>query len=195
MATIDLPSGVGVNVLGIRPVQPQIVQDSGFTGGLTALNTSQLWWAGSVELIDLDGYRDAVSKLLLFVARLRGAANSFELPLPERTCPWAGRSTDANGVVSSQSGAIVNVANVPSTAAEGTFVRIGDRLHVLADATSNTIEIVPEIAHPAGTAVRWSRHSVRAVMIGDPSNFGWESDEPDFASTVTMDWREKVGGS
>ena len=129
-----------------------------------------------------------------FLSRLRGALNTFEVPI-ER--PGSG-SLDAGTKLTASTATLVSgVLTVTVTGAAeglltGDYVRIGDRLYQLtSDHQGSRFTVEPPAVPPApaaGQAVVWENVTCLARMAGeDGAGGGWT---PDFGGPWVLDWIE-----
>ena len=191
MATIALPTAVGVNIVGARPVKPHIFTP-GLAGRVSPLSFGETFLAGTVELIDLSQILEGeLSRVLAFVTELDGPINDFELPLPELIAPWVGERGAASGTASAGDTGEVTVSMPNPPPRVGQWVRIGDRVVTITGRVGSVLTVRPRLEFAAGVSVQWGVHSVVAIMEGEPSNMVLDT-RTGFVSRVSFNWREKV---
>ena len=199
MALIDFPPVVLIVRSDLALQNPgQIVLRSIYGPGSQVLSRGPGHWAGQIEIAETDISTDAQRRAVeTFLAQLRGAENTFEVPI-ER--PSAGDLTASTSLTVSaaalSSGELeVTVSGATDGLVAGDYVRIGGRLYLLtSDLDTSKCTVEPPAVPDTSEDVVWEDVTCLARLAVGGGGGGsipllWT---PDFGGPWAIDWEEAV---
>ncbi len=198
MALIDFPSGVPIARSDLALQHPgQIVLRSIYGAGTQVYGRGPGHWSGRIEIAESDISTDAQRRAVeTFLAQLRGAENTFEVPI-ER--PSAGDLTEDTSLTVSaaaiSSGELeVTVSGATDGLVAGDYVRIGVRLYLLtSDLDTSKCTVEPPAVPDTSEDVVWEDVTCLARLAvgggGGAIPLLWT---PDFGGPWAIDWEEAV---
>ena len=198
MALIDFPSGVPIVRSDLALQHPgQIVLRSIYGAGTQVYGRGPGHWSGRIEIAESDISTDAQRRAVeTFLAQLRGAENTFEVPI-ER--PSAGDLTEDTSLAVSaaaiSSGELeVTVSGATDELVAGDYVRIGGRLYLLtSDLDTSKCTVEPPAVPDTGEDVVWEDVTCLARLAvgggGGSIPLLWT---PEFGGPWAIDWEEAI---
>ncbi len=193
MGLIAFPSSVLVTRSDLSLANPgQTVLRSIYGSGSQVLGRGPGYWTGRLEIAETDRVSDAARRAMeLFLTQLRGAENTFEVPIKRKSAGTltAGKTLTVSAV-SHASGAVeVTVTGAAEGLVAGDYARIGERMYQLAtDHSSSKFTIEPPLAPEAGDDVTWEEVTCLARLVSDRTAIS--SLTPDFGGPWTIEWEE-----
>ncbi len=193
MALIPFPPGVPVTRSDLALAHPgQIVLRSPYGGGTQVLGRGPGIWSGRLEIGPADRASVADRRAVeAFLARLRGAGNTFEAPLhrPSGGSLVAGAELSVQAAGIYAGGLRVWADGSSEGLVAGDYVRIGERLYQLvSDLRGGRCELEPPATPSAGRGIAWEGVTCLARRTG-PEREPWRLD-PDFAGPWAIEWEE-----
>ena len=196
MALINFPSGLLVHPLG-----PEL--DSSGPGGAAlrlrgrnpGAGRGPGYWTGRLEIAETDHSTDAQRRAMeLFLTRLRGAQNTFDVPLyrpsggtlvPKTVLSVSSAAANTSGVVE------ITVTGAATGLVAGDYVSINSRLYQLTrDLAGSKFRVEPPVKPAAGKTIVWENVTCRARLRGESRRpASWT---PDFGGPWTLEWEEAV---
>lgn len=194
MSLIDFPSELLVTRSDLSLQHPgQVVLRSVYGAGTQVLGRGPGYWMGQLEIAETDHNTDSQRRAMeLFLTQLRGAENTFKVPLyrpsggtlAKGTVLSVSSATNTSGVVE------VTVTGAASGLVKGDYVSIGNRLFQLTSGLDAfKFEVEPPVT-PSGGSILWEDVTCLARLKGErrrPSSW-----TPDFGGPWTLEWEEAV---
>jgi len=194
MATITFPSSPTPSGMSWRLVQPAQQNISQWTGARQVLASGRGWWECSLTLPPIIG-EAAVNSWRSFMAKARGAANDFQVPVNEIAQSSSTATPLVNGA--NQTGRSLVTDGWPNSTTvlyAGQFVTIGNQLlQLTANITSNssgqaTISFEPAIrVSPADNAAIEFKNPYALMYFAEDPGY---SVEPGLIYTLGFNLRE-----
>ena len=198
MALIPFPPGVLVTRSDLALQHPgQIVLKSVYGAGTQVFGRGPGYWTGRIELAETDRSRDAQRRAVeTFLSRLRGAENTFEVPIerPSSGTLAAGTALTASAAAITSGALEITVSKTEGLVA-GDYVRIGGRLYQLAadHAASKFTAEPPAVPATVPAPVEWEDVTVLARLAVRDRGAGLASPwTPDFGGPWVIDWEEAI---
>ena len=197
MASIPFPSDVLITRSDLELVHSgQVVLRSIYGAGSQVLGRGPGSWRGRLEIAETDRASDAERRAVeAFLSRLRGALNTFEVPLHR---PSSG-SLEAGTTLTTSAAAIpsgvleITVTGAAAGLAAGDYVRIGGRLyHLTADHQNSKLTVEPPLAPAKNLPVIWEDATCLARLAGDNERSAGGGWTPEFGGPWTIDWEEAI---
>ncbi len=195
MALISFPSELLITRSDLSLTHPgQVALRSLYGAGTQVLGRGPGLWRGRLEIAETDPASDDERRAMeLFLTRLRGAENTFEVPLHR---PSGGRL--AEGTVLSVSAATltagvveVTVSGAASGLVAGDYVSMGGRLYQLTTPHQGfKFKVEPPVTPASGTLL-WENVTCWA-RLADEGRWPVSSWTPDFGGPWTIEWEEAV---
>ena len=194
MAVIDFPSELLVTRSDLSLQHPgQVVLRSVYGAGTQVLGRGPGYWMGQLEIAETDHYTDSQRRAMeLFLTQLRGAENTFKVPLfrpsggelARGTTLSVSSATNTSGVVE------VTVTGAASGLVAGDYVSIGNRLYQLtSDLNVFKFQVEPPVTPGVGS-ILWEDVTCLARLTGERRRpASWT---PDFGGPWTLEWEEAV---
>lgn len=196
MAKIPFPEGAMITRSDLEMAHPgQVVLRSVYGAGSQVLGRGPGHWQGRLDIGETDRCSDGQRRAVeAFLSRLRGALNTFEVPIERASAGSleAGTKLTATAATLVAGVLMVTVTGPAEGLTAGDYVRIGDRLYQLTSDHKGSRFTVEPPAVPAipatGEAVVWENVTCLARMAGeDGAGGGWT---PDFGGPWVLDWIE-----
>ena len=148
---------------------------------------------GGCRFGQTDRYSDSTRAAIdLFFTKLRGATNTFEVPLfrPSKGSLAAGTVLTVDSVA----GSVVNVTGASAGLVAGDYVSIAERLYQLSsDLTGGAFNFEPPLAPTLASLVRWENVTCFARLSGRSVESGIASPwTPDFGGPWSVEWEESI---
>lgn len=199
MALIEFPSELLVTRSDLSLQHPgQVVLRSVYGAGTQVLGRGPGYWTGRLEIAETDHPTDAQRRAMeLFLTRLRGAENTFKVPLcrPSGGTLTAGTSLEVSASTNTSGVVEVTVTGATTGLVKGDYVSIGGRLYQL---TSNQMtnnlggskfQVEPPVTPDTGR-ILWEDVTCLARLAGERRRpAGWT---PDFGGPWTLEWEEAI---
>ena len=198
MALIDFPSDVPIVRSDLALQHPgQIVLQSIYGAGTQVYGRGPGYWSGRIEIAESDIPTDAQRRAVeTFLAQLRGAENTFEVPIerPSAGDLTAGTSLTVSAAALSSGELEVTVSGATDGLVVGDYVRSGGRLYLLtSDLDTSKCTVEPPAVPDTSEDVVWEDVTCLARLAvgggGGSIPLLWT---PDFGGPWAIDWEEVV---
>ena len=197
MALIDFPSDVLIVRSDLALQHPgQIVLRSIYGPGSQVLSRGPGHWSGQIEIAESDISTDAQRRAVeTFLAQLRGAENTFEVPIERPSAGDLTASTSLTvGAAALSSGELeVTVRGATDGLVAGDYVRIGGRLYLLtSDLDTSKCTVEPPAVPGTSEDVVWEDVTCLArLAVGGGGSIPllWT---PEFGGPWAIDWEEAI---
>ena len=196
MALIDFPSDVLIVRSDLALQHPgQIVLRSIYGAGTQVYGRGPGHWSGRIEIAESDISTDAQRRAVeTFLAQLRGAENTFEVPIerPSAGDLTAGTSLAVSAAAISSGELEVTVSGATDGLVAGDYVRIGGRLYLLtSDLDTSKCTVEPPAVPDTSEDVVWEDVTclARLAVGGGSIPLLWT---PEFGGPWAIDWEEAV---
>lgn len=151
-------------------------------------------WRGTIELAARNSSTDADRRAVeVFITRLRGQENTFNVPLQRRSAGTlaAGTAIYVTAAAINNNGLLRITTGVATGLAYGDYVRIEDRLyHVTGIHASSTFQVEPPFVPPVAARITWENPTCLARLSSDEDViYSWN---PDFYGPWPLDWIEDI---
>lgn len=194
MTTITFPSSPKPSGMSWRLKQPAQQNISEWTGARQVLASGRGWWECNVTLPPIVG-ESSVNAWRSFIAKARGAANDFQVPVNEIAQSSSTATPRINGAgQTGRSLATDGWPNSTTTLSAGQFVTIGDQLlQLTADVVSNgtgeaTISFEPAIrVSPADNALIEYKNPYALMYFVEDAGY---TVEPGLVYSISLNLRE-----
>ena len=198
MALIDFPSDVLIVRSDLALQHPgQIVLRSIYGPGSQVLSRGPGYWSGRIEIAESDISTDAQRRAVeTFLAQLRGAENTFEVPIerPSAGDLTAGTSLTVSAAALSSGELEVTVSGATDGLVAGDYVRIGGRLYLLtSDLDTSKCTVEPPAVPETSEDVVWEDVTCLArLAAGDGGGSIPLLWTPEFGGPWVIDWEEAI---
>ena len=200
MALITFPSSVLVVRSDLGLAHPgQTVLRSIYGAGSQVLTRGPGHWAGRLEIAETDAGTDSQRRSAeVFLARLRGAENTFEVPIERPSGGTLAANTSLTASAASiTSGELEITVSETEGLVAGDYVRIGDRLYQLINDQSDSKFKAeppekPAITDPAPSVVWEDVTCLARLLIQDRGSGLATSWTPEFGGPWVIDWEEAI---
>jgi hypothetical protein len=177
MATISFPSSPKPNGMTWRLVMPSQTNVSEWTGRRQTIASGRGWWECQLSLPPIVGSAN-VNPWRSFIAKARGKANDFQVPVDPTPQSTLGSLPTTNGV--NQTGRAIATDGWPGNATllyAGQFVTINNQLlQLTADLVTNgsgqgTLNVEPPVRVPVAdnTAIEYKNPYCLMYMVEEPT--------------------------
>lgn len=194
MATITFPSTPKAQSMAWRLVMPSQTNISQWTGERQTVSSNRGWWECDFSLPPLAG-STRVNPWRSFIAKARGQANDFQVPIDPTAQSALSNTVSSNGT--NQTGRSIATDGWPNSTTvllAGQFVTINNQLlQLTADVTSNssgqaTLSVEPpvRVAVADNTVVEYKNPYCLMYMVDTPSL----SVEPGYVYNLSFQLRE-----
>lgn len=194
MTTITFPSSPKPSGMSWMLKQPAQQNISEWTGARQVLASGRGWWECNVTLPPIIG-ETSVNAWRSFIAKARGAANDFQVPVNEIAQSASTATPRINGAGQTGRSLVTDGwPNSTTTLSAGQFVTIGDQLlQLTADVVSNgtgqaTISFEPAIrVSPADNALIEYKNPYALMYFVEDAGY---SVEPGLVYSISLNLRE-----
>ena len=195
MGLITFPSSVQVTRSDLSLAHPgQTVLRSIYGTGSQVLGRGPGYWTGRLGIAETDRVSDAQRRAMeLFLTKLRGAENTFEVPIQRKSAGTLATGTTLTvSAATHAAGAVeVTVTGATEGLVAADYVRIGDRLYQLSsDHSGSKFAVEPPVVPEVGDDVVWEDVTCLARLASDRGAVS--SWTPDFGGPWTIEWEEVI---
>ena len=196
MALIPFPSNVLVTRSDLTLTHPgQTALRSLYGAGTQVLGRGPGYWTGRIEIAETDAASEAQGRAMeLFLTRLRGLENTFEVPIHRESGGTleAGTSLTVSAVAKASGIVQITVTGAETGLVAGDYVRIGNRLYQLTtDQAASKFRLEPPVLPVVGATVVWEEVTCLA-RIAHERRPPLLLRSPDFGGPWTIEWEEAI---